>query len=99
MDPTHFELISAILLRPQMFSTAKSLRELLVFVRGVCAGIRPPHGSGVLGGFPDFVNTRFCAPAGSDWCAVLEAKYANEAYLDACSTIHAIFHEWHSTLP
>lgn len=97
MDSSHYELVSNILLRPRMYSSAESLRELLVFIHGVCTGIRPPHGSGVLGSFPEFVNTYSNASAGSDWCDVLESEFAAAPYLDACSSIHALFDQWHSS--
>ena len=96
MDRSHFELVSNILLRPRMYSSAESLRELLVFISGVCTGIRPPHGSGVLGEFPDFVNAHFDASVGSDWRVVLESNFATLPYLEACSRIRALLEQWHT---
>jgi hypothetical protein len=94
MDSSHSELVSNILARPRMYSSAESIRELLVFISGVCTGIRPPHGSGVLGTFPEFIVSHFGASRESDWCAVLESELANVPYLEACSTIRTLFDKW-----
>ena len=77
-----------------MYSSAESLRELLVFISGVCAGIRPPLGSGVLGDFPEFVNAEFGAAVSSDWRVVLESNFATTPYLEACSRIRALLNQW-----
>ena len=93
MEP--WTLIESVYLRPRMFfADVRSLRELTVFVLGVCCGCSPPHGSGSAPGFAEFVATRFRCPAGEHWAISLEKEFGHLKLFPACKAIGKVFDDW-----
>jgi hypothetical protein len=90
------ELIELVFLRPRMFSDAETLRELLLFIRGICTGRNPPHGSDCLPGFDEFVLGRFRRAASFSWPEVLLDEYGGLPFLKACAAIADLVREWRS---
>jgi hypothetical protein len=94
---SEFDLVSNILRRPRMYCSAETLRELLLFIEGVCCGCRPPHGSGVLDDFPRYIATRFNQTEGSNFAVILEEQYRDLPFLQASDAIHSLLKEWQSS--
>jgi hypothetical protein len=90
------ELIELVLRRPRMFCDAQTLRELLLFIQGICTGREPPHG-GCPSGFDEYVPARFDRPSGASWSAVLQREFGDRPFIEACQAIADLVHEWRAT--
>ena len=87
-------LAKALLLRPRMFfSEAQSLRDVLALIHGVAVGRYPPHGSGFLPGFHDFLCRRFRTPSHPYYVTLLE-QFGQKPWLEGCKAIAELLEEW-----
>jgi hypothetical protein len=91
-----FELIELVFLRPRMFCRAGTLRELMLFVGGVCTGRCPPHGSGCLAGFDNFLANRFGRSNLLPWTTILLDRFGDRDLFEASGAIAGLLHEWKS---
>lgn len=89
-----YDLARFILLRPRMcFAEARTLRDVLALLRGLALGRYPPHGSGFLPGFSDFVNHRFHAPPIADYHTLLK-EFGDRPFGEACEAVLRLLEEW-----
>lgn len=89
-----FGLARMLLRRPRMFyGEAATLRDVLALVRGVAIARYPPHGSGFLPGFNDFVNRRFKAPPIADYITLLK-EFGQLSLVDGCQAVETLLEEW-----
>lgn len=70
-----------------------TFRDVLLFVQGVCTGLRPPHGSDVLPGFTDFLAARYGTTAFS-WPQILHTQFGEHSWQEACAATCDLLHEW-----
>jgi hypothetical protein len=88
------ELIEHVLLRPRMFCPeAETLRELMLFISGICVGRSPPHGRACVTRFADDVEARFGHPRNVSWTEVLLREFGGLPYLEACDAIVKLLRE------
>ena len=89
------DFIEDVLLRPRMFCPdVETLRDLLVFVQGVCCGQRPPHGAGCTGDFTTYVNQRFNQLQNTAWTTTLLNEFSNRPLSEACEAIVRVLRDW-----
>ncbi len=97
MGDSDYELARSLLMRPCMyFGAVESLRDLLALLHGVAVGRYPPHGSGFLTGFDDFIHRRLHAPSRPSYYVFLE-KFGDRPWTEGRKAILALLEEWHAT--
>jgi hypothetical protein len=90
-------LTKFLLQRPRMcFSEAETLRDVLALIHGVALGRYPPHGSGFLPGFNDFVNKRFRS-CGACYHTLLK-EFGHKSMAVGCEAVLNLLEEWESGL-
>jgi hypothetical protein len=93
-DMSDGKLIHDIFARPRMFcEDVASYRDILLFAQGVCHGLRPPHGSGTLPGFSDFLARRFGTLALS-WPQILQSQFDHLSWQQACESTCELILAW-----
>lgn len=91
-----YEIAKMILQRPRMvFSEARTLRDVLALLHGVAVGRYPPHGSGFMPGFNQFINQRFKAPPVADYITLLK-EFGDKPLNEACEAVSMVLEEWKS---
>lgn len=89
-----YDLARFILLRPRIcFAEARSLRDVLALLHGVALGRYPPHGSGFLPGFSDFVNRRFHPPLIAEYHTLLK-EFGDKPFAEGCAEVLRLLEEW-----
>lgn len=89
-----YELAKDLLLRPRMFfSEVESLRDVLALVHGAAVARYPPHGSGWLPGFAEFVRLRFDAPPVAAYITLLK-QFGHLTWPDGCNAVLELLEEW-----
>jgi hypothetical protein len=97
VQESDYELARSLLLRPRMFfSEAQTLRDVLALLHGAAVGRYPPHGSGFLPGFDDFVRHRFNVPAGAGYVTLLR-EFGHRPIFDACEAVLVLLEEWRAS--
>jgi hypothetical protein len=96
LDDRLIELVYNIFSRPRMYSDARDLRELLLFVDGVVAGQRHLGHGTPLADFWEYVNVRFGRHQFDDSTAILIEQFQGTPYLDSCGAIAGLVDDWKS---
>ena len=78
------------------FSDAQTLRDILAVIKGIAIAWFPPHGSGFLSGFAEFVGRRFNAPVRSHYTILLE-QFGHLPRREACDAVLSLLEEWRAT--
>ncbi len=92
-----YELAKYLLLRPCMFfSEIQSLRDVLALVHGAAVARHPPHGSGWLPGFAEFVRLRFDAPPCAVYITLLK-QFGHLPWMEGCEAVSALLEEWRTS--
>jgi hypothetical protein len=87
-------LIENILLRPRMYSEARDLRDLLMFLSGICAGRHAPHGGTGPLGFSDYLEAEGIKPREVPWLRALQERFGDRPYDEARGAILALLRDW-----
>jgi hypothetical protein len=94
-DDDKAKFLNGVFRRPKMHSSdIESVRDLLMFVQGVCCGLRPPHGAHELAAFREFLrqNLTTCIPGVSgteDFARFEQAKIVG-----FCDEIAEAYRAW-----
>jgi hypothetical protein len=89
-----YEIAAMILKRPRMcFAETRTFRDVLALLHGVAVGRYPPHGSGFLDGFNNFVNARFKAPPVAEYHTLLK-HFGDRPLSEACKAVLDLLQEW-----
>jgi hypothetical protein len=92
-----YGIVKCALLRPRMmFGDAESLRDVLALIHGIALARFPPHGSGFLAGFSQFVASRFGEPSRNHYSILME-QYGSMPGLDGCKAVLSLLEEWKAT--
>jgi hypothetical protein len=90
-----FEIARMILRRPRMcFGDVQSLREVLALIHGVAVGRYPPHGSGFLPGFGQFVSHRLKVNPVIPYITTLLNTFGDKPWDEACADVLGLLEEW-----
>ena len=92
---TTVQLLDAVFARPRMFCAhISSFKDVLLFAEGVCHGLKPPHASGVLAGFDEYLASRFhCAKHESSF-ETLQAQFGHLPLAEACEAVREVLRGW-----
>ncbi len=83
-----------ILQRPcSLFPPADSLTVVLALIDGVARERFPPHGSGFLPGFGEFVRRRFHAPP-TNHNVILIEQFGHLPLREGCDAVLNLLEEW-----
>jgi hypothetical protein len=83
-----------ILHRPRMlYAPVNSLQTVLALIHGIALERHPPHGSGFLPGFGEFVNRRFHAGPHCHYLTLIE-QFGHLAYYDGFEAVSSLLVEW-----
>ena len=91
------ERLESLFLRPRMYlANVDNLRDLLIFVEGVCRGLAPPGGHSFQGEgeFADHVNKRFHQSPGAAWTTTLLNAFSDRPFFEACGAIAEVIRDW-----
>ena len=92
------ELLDGIFSRPHMFCEhITSFKDVVVFAEGACHGVSPPHGSGVLPGFNEYLARQYKCSEFQSWSTILLSQFENQSLYDACDAARAALRGWVST--
>ena len=72
------------------------MRDVLALLHGVALGRHPPHGSGFLPGFCEFVRRRFKRLPVAEYHTLLKV-FADRPPPEACEEILRLLDEWDSS--
>jgi hypothetical protein len=89
--------LERIFFRPRMyFDDVDNLRDLMIFVRGVCRGLAPPTGHSFIGegDFGDYVRQRFGHSPRGSWTTTLLNAFSDRPFFEACEAIAQLIREW-----
>lgn len=88
-----YDLARYMLLRPRMFfDEVQTLRDVLALIHGVAVGRYPPHGSGFLPGFCEFVRIRFKSPF--NHYKTLLKQFGDLPWVEGSQAVLALLEEW-----
>ena len=71
-----------------------NFRDVLMFAEGVCHGLKPPHGSGVLAGFDEYLTSRFQWAEHESAFAVLQAQFGHLPLAEGCEAVREALRGW-----
>jgi hypothetical protein len=93
------ELLEMVFSRPLIFCEANSLRELLLFMHGICAGREDYHCTQCFRGLCEYLEQRFHAlpPTSFSWMRMLESEFGRLPLLEACKEIRDVLGDWRAT--
>jgi hypothetical protein len=92
-----FEKACFIFLRPRIcFSEVRTLRDVFALIHGVALERYPPHGSGFLAGFNEFVNQRFNTPP-MDHVTLLLTAFGDLPLVEGCDAVLGLLREWNAS--
>jgi hypothetical protein len=89
------DLVKNVLYRPKMFSNdIETHRDLLMFLQGVCCGLRPHSGAIDLAPFGEFVNQKLGKPAATPWVTGLLETYGNPPAVEICEVLAQLYQDY-----
>jgi hypothetical protein len=91
-----YDMARFLLLRPCTVFSVRSLRDVLALIQGVAIGRYPPHGSGFLPGFSQFVQRRLNGPPCAEYITLLK-HYGHQPWTEGCAAVLALLEEWKKT--
>lgn len=94
---SNYHLARWLLLRPCLVFEVHSLREVLALIHGAAIAKCPPHGSGFLPGFCQFVQHRLNGPPCAEYITLLK-HYGHMPWMDGCAAVLALLDEWRETI-
>jgi hypothetical protein len=84
-----------VLARPRMYvDDPQTLREVLLFVSGICWAKQRGPGDRVLDDFPEYVQQRFAQPRNVTWARTLLQEYGDLPLLEGCQEVATILRDW-----
>ena len=93
-QPNDYGTMKFILCRPCMlFPPVNSLQTVLAMIHGVALERWPPHGSGFLFGFGQFVGKRFHAPVTNHYITLVE-QFGHLPWQEGCEAVLSLLEEW-----
>jgi hypothetical protein len=94
--PNDYEDMRFYLTRPNSVFPTNSLQVALALIRGIALERFPPHGSGFLPGFAQFVGRRFHAPVRNHYIILIE-QFGHLPFREACDAVLSLLEEWKAT--
>lgn len=94
--PTDYDLASRLINRPGMvLGRVETLREVLALLRGAAIALYPPHGSGFLPGFNEFVSLRLNGrPPRYDVHIDLLREFGDRPLNEGLDALDRLLREW-----
>jgi hypothetical protein len=80
------------------FGEIQTTRELIAFLSGVCCSAEHLHGHD-LGGFSEYLATRFHKPPVRPWPSLLLEGFGNKPYAEGRDAVLAVVQEWLASKP
>jgi hypothetical protein len=91
--PNAYEVMKHLLTRPNSVFPTNSLDVALALIHGFALAQFPPHGSGFLPGFAQFVGRRFHAPLRNHYVILIE-QFGHMPLREACDAVLLLLEEW-----
>ena len=92
---TNLELIASIFARPRIYCDGvTTFQDVIMFVQGVCCGLKPPHASGTIPGLTEYLSSEFNVSPDQPWTRILLSQFGHLPLFDACDSVGKILGNW-----